>query len=70
LGEKVGEKLTRNRQMILEAIRLNPKISQRKLADILGIAPKNTETNFHYLKKHGYLNRVSSAKGGYWEVIQ
>lgn len=70
VGEKVGEKLTENRQMILEAIRLNPKISQKKLAAILSIATKNIETNIYYLKKHGYLRRVGSAKGGYWEVIQ
>jgi hypothetical protein len=34
-------------------IRLNPKISQKQLAVILGIATKNIETNIHYLKKNG-----------------
>lgn len=69
VGEKVGEKLSENRQKILESIQLNPKVSQKKLAETLGIATKNIETNITYLKKHGYLKRVGPAKGGHWELL-
>ncbi|WPJ96584.1 ATP-binding protein [Coraliomargarita algicola] len=70
VGEKVGEKLSENRQKILESIQLDPKVSQKKLAEILGIATKNIETNISYLKQHGYLRRVGPAKGGHWELLK
>jgi len=68
VGEKVGEKLTKNQILILENIRLDNKISAVKLSEIVGISSRKIEENIKKLKQKGILKRVGSAKGGYWEI--
>lgn len=68
VGDKVGEKLTDNQRKIITAISANKKISTAELSKVVGIANKNIETNVKKLKELGLLNRIGSAKGGYWEV--
>ena len=46
VGENVGGKLTENRQKIIKSIQSEPHISQRELAWIVGIAPKNIRGKF------------------------
>jgi len=70
VGERVGETLTPNRQQILRAMLENPKVSQKTLSDILGIASKNVESNIKFLKENKWIRRVGPAKGGHWEVLK
>jgi ATP-dependent DNA helicase RecG len=66
LGERLGE----TRAAIVQAMLENPKISAKKLSDILGISMTAVEKNIRHLKSQGYVKRVRPAKGGYWEVLK
>ena len=69
VGGKVGENLTENQKSILQAMRETPYISAKEIAKIIDISDRKVETNIAKLKRRGLLNRVGSAKGGYWEVL-
>ena len=69
-GEKVGEKLTRNQQSIIQEIIHNPYVSARELSEIVGISSRKIEENIRKLKAQGVLRRIGPAKGGHWEVIK
>jgi len=68
VGEKVGEKLTKNQCLILKFMSDNPDISIAQLSKKVGIAEKNIEINISKLKQKHLLKRICPAKGGYWEV--
>jgi len=70
VGEKVGENLTENQLIILENIANNPRLSAKKLSDIVGISSRKVEENIKKLKDLKILERVGSAKGGYWKIIE
>jgi len=69
VGEKVGENLTENQRGILAAIRGNPYISAREIAEIINISARKTETNIAKLKKMDLIKRIGPAKGGFWEIL-
>ena len=66
----MGEKLRLNRQLIIKAMLETQQISQKELAERVGIAPKNIETNIKFLKENGWVKRVGPARGGHWEVLK
>ncbi|MGZ8548919.1 MAG: RNA-binding domain-containing protein [Sulfuricurvum sp.] len=68
LGEKLGEKLGETKARILEAITSNPKIAITQLAQHIGISTTAIENNIAQLKQARRLERIGSAKGGYWQV--
>ena len=70
LGEKGGEKLSPNRSKIVEAMRLEPSISQVALSKIVSIATNKIENNIKYLKENDWIQRIDPAKGGHWEVLK
>ena len=70
VGEKGGEKLTRNQQTIIQEITDNPDISARELAEIVGITSRKIEENIKKLKNMGLLKRIGPVKGGYWEITE
>jgi len=70
LGEKLGEKLGETRAAIVQSMRENPKTTTSKLAEKLSLSSTAVEKNIHYLKLHGYVNRIGPAKGGHWEVLK
>ena len=51
-------------------IRESPKMSITKLATALGISTTAIEKHLKVLKEQNIINRVGSAKGGYWEVVK
>ena len=76
-GEKVGDKLgdknlllNKNRKLILNYIKQNPKISIVQLAKELNLSTTAIEKNIKYLKDNKYIKRIGSAKGGYWEIVE
>ena len=81
LKKRVGEKLAygseksseigseKSSEKIFDTIRNNPKISARELSIIMGITPRAVEKRIAQLKKAGILQRIGSAKSGYWEII-
>jgi len=65
-GNRVGN-LTENQIMIIELMKVNSKISAKKLADEVGISVRKIEENISKLKKLNIINRVGGTRG-YWEV--
>lgn len=69
LGEKLGEKLGETRAAIVRAMLANPKVTTTELAQSLKMSATAVDKNLKILKDEGYIERVGSAKGGYWEVL-
>ena len=70
VGNKVGNKvgnLTENQIMIIELMKVNPKISAKKLSDEVRISVRKIEENISKLKKLNLINRVGGTRG-HWEV--
>lgn len=70
VGEKVGEHLTKNQNLILNFIQLNQNISANELSMQVGISKRKIEENIHKLKDIGLLKRIGPAKGGHWQVVK
>jgi ATP-dependent DNA helicase RecG len=70
VGEKVGEKLTSNRQKIINLILKNKTITAKELSELVEISPRKVEENISWLKEKGLINRIGPDKGGYWEVVK
>ena len=66
--EKDLEKLSTSQKKIIEQIRKNPLITQRKLSEKIGINEKNIRNNIEKLKQKNLLKRIGPDKGGYWEI--
>jgi len=69
LAEKVGGKLGENQMKILLLIEENPKISKKRMSEILKISTTAIDKNINKLKSKNLLKRIGPDKGGYWEVI-
>ena len=70
LGERLGERLGATRAAIIQAMQDNPKVTAKRLAEILGISTTAVEKNIQHLKTQGYVKRHGPAKGGHWEIVQ
>ncbi len=70
LAEKVGSKLAENQLKILLLIEENPRISKKKMAEILKISTTAVDKNINKLKAYNLLKRIGSDKGGHWEIIE
>jgi len=53
---------------IMELMQANPKITAKLIAQTVGIAPRNVQANIQSLKALGLVERIGSAKGGYWKI--
>ena len=54
---------------IVKLLLENNQLSAAKLAEKIGVASRNIESNIKKLKELGILIRHGSPKNGYWEVI-
>lgn len=66
--QKVAVKVTANQKKIIDTIKNNPYITQKELAEIVGIARKNIVTNMKKLQVNGLIKRVGADKNGYWQI--
>ena len=57
-------------EKILEAIRENPKITQKQLAAVSGLSLRGVEWNMAKLKNEGKIKRLGSDKKGTWEIVE
>ncbi|MDD2652756.1 MAG: Fic family protein [Sulfurimonas sp.] len=69
VGNKVGNALTDNQMQIVQNIKENPKISAKKLSNIVGISVRKIEENISKLKEMKIIDRVGGTRG-YWEVLE
>jgi len=67
--DRVTNKVTDNQQTIMRAIKANNKVTTSELAQIVGISQRKIKENISKLKEYGFLERIGSPKGGYWEII-
>ena len=67
--EKVPEKVTANQGKILSEAARNPRITNKELADVLGISERKVRDNLSKLKVKGHVRRIGPDKGGHWEVL-
>jgi len=70
LGDRLGNKLGETREKIINYLYNDSKTSTRQLSENLGISTTAVDKNLKFLKENGYIKRVGSAKGGYWEVLE
>ena len=68
VGEKVGINLTENQKEIIGYMMENPKISAKKLSELVGISSRKIEENIRKLKEEKIIERVGSNRGGYWKL--
>ncbi len=68
IGDNIGDITNETQEKIISYMRSEPTISARIIAERIGIAPRNVETNIRILKNKGLIDRVGSAKSGHWIV--
>ena len=66
-SEKSSEKSS---EKILELLKVNPQLSAREIADLIGITQRAVEKQISRLRDENRIRRVGPDKGGHWEVIQ
>ncbi len=64
--EQSGKQKTENR--IIELLRENPRHTTKTLAEAIGITTKGIEKQLSKLKTQSRIERIGSAKGGFWKV--
>lgn len=63
-------RLSAYQRKILEEMRNNPFITQKELANIVGITDKNIRNNISKLKDKGLVKRIGPDNGGHWKVLE
>lgn len=66
-SEKSSEKSS---EKILGLLKVNPQLSAREIADLIGITQRAVEKQISRLRDENRIRRVGPDKGGHWEVIQ
>jgi ATP-dependent DNA helicase RecG len=66
--KKVTDKVTKNQGMIISAMKKDPYITVRKLADMVGISERKIKENIKKIKRKKRIKRIGSARAGYWRV--
>ncbi|MFH1645183.1 MAG: winged helix-turn-helix domain-containing protein [Candidatus Omnitrophota bacterium] len=67
---RLGEKVGRNAQKILNLMLEKKDITIRELSEAIDISTTAVENNIKKLQEKGLIKRVGSDKGGHWEVIE
>ena len=58
-----------NEIVFLNTLRKNPNITSKELAKMLGISKDGVKYHLKKLKNKGLIERVGTARGGYWKVL-
>ena len=56
-------------QIILDAIRMDAKVSAAEIAMQVGISARAVEKRIRTLRENGVIRRIGPDKGGSWEII-
>ena len=67
-GDDVGTE--KNKNLILNAINENPKITQKIIADKTGLSTRTVSREIKNLRDAGVLRRVGSDRAGHWEIVR
>ena len=63
------EKAPNTTEKVLKVIRMNPRITNRELADMFGITEDGVFFHTKKLRMLGRIRRAKGRKNGYWEII-
>lgn len=66
---KRGKGLSPIRESILDLMRDNPNITQKRMAEELGLGHTSLTDNIGWLRNNGYVIREGSRKSGWWRVL-
>ena len=66
--DKVTDKVTDNQELIIQFISENNKITPQILSEKVKISQRKIKENIAKLKEIGLIERIGSAKGGFWKV--
>ena len=70
LRQELRQKLLKTGELILDAIKKSPSLTNKELAAICGITTDGVYYQLKQLKASGKIRRVGPDKGGHWEVIK
>ena len=62
--------INKTREIILDAIKNNPSLTNKELATICGITTDGVYYQLKQMKTSGLIRLVGPDKGGHWEVIK
>ena len=69
--EKTTEKkINKTREIILDAIKNNPYLTNKELATICGITADGVYYQLKQMKTSGLIRRIGPDNGGHWEIIK
>ncbi|GAA4422362.1 hypothetical protein GCM10023155_05840 [Bremerella cremea] len=69
-GKTTGKKLSKTAVAIVDRMRQDPEITIPELAERLGRSVSAIEKQIRQLKDEKLINRVGSAKGGHWTILE
>ena len=69
-GRTVSDKPHDVVQSILDAIRINSKVSAAEIAMKVGLSSRAVEKRIKTMRENGIIRRVGPDRGGYWEIIE
>jgi predicted HTH transcriptional regulator len=62
-------KFEANATKILSTLKSNPQITQKKLAELLGLSHRTISREIKTLREKGQIRRIGSTRAGYWEIM-
>lgn len=68
ISKNVTKTSEKTLEKIINAIRLNPRITIAELSEFTGVTTRSVERNIESLKKSKRLQRIGSDKDGYWKI--
>jgi len=68
--ETIKEKTETAKEMIRDAIKAQPSISVKRLAELSGLSPSGVQYHINNLKSAGVIRHVGPTKAGYWEFMK
>jgi len=60
--------VAKRHKVILNFIKMNPKISRKEIAEILKFSDATIKRDLQQLKSEGIIERVGGDRGGYWRI--
>lgn len=67
--ETTKEKPKTVKEIILNAVKEQPMISVKELAELCGLSSHGVQYHINKLKKAGVIRHVGATKAGRWEII-
>lgn len=62
--------LTSTDEFVLRALRANGRATAPRIAELLGVSESTVRRSFRKLRELGIIDRVGSAKAGYWRLLR